>query len=101
MGVHNCNHIHRRLFSLIDRKEKERLKELFREVCIADNAWKNSVIMHNDAYTQRKIALLAVAEILDISIEFFQIEDEIREQKWRLKDGVNDKYVLVGRSGNG
>lgn len=86
---------------MIDRKEKERLKELFREVCIADNAWKNSVIMHNDAYTQRKIALLAVAEILDISIEFFQIEDEIREQKWRLKDGVNDKYVLVERSRNG
>lgn len=80
---------------LIDRKEKEQLKKLFREVCIAENAWNNSVIMYNDAYTQRKKALLAVAEILDISIEFFQIEDEIREQKWHLKDGINDKYVLV------
>lgn len=86
---------------MIDRKEKEQLKELFREVCIADNAWNNSVIMYNDAYTQRKKALLAVAEILDISIEFFQIEDEIREQKWHLKDGINDKYVLVERNRNG
>lgn len=54
--------------------------------------------MYNDAYTQRKKALLAVAEILDISIEFFQIEDETREQKWYLADG---KYVLVERNRNG
>lgn len=83
---------------MIDRKEKEKLKKLFKEICIAENAWENSVIIHNHSYTQRKIALLAVADILDISIEFFQIEDEIREQKWYLADG---KYVLVGRNRNG
>lgn len=54
--------------------------------------------MFNDAYTQRKKALLAAAEILGISIEFFQIEDEVRDQKWILKDG---KYILVEQNRNG
>lgn len=54
---------------MIKRKEKEKLKELFREIWIAENAWKNSVIIHNHSYTQRKVALLAVADILGISVD--------------------------------
>ena len=42
---------------LISAEGKERIKSVYRDVCIAENAYRNDVGDHNGNFEQRKIAI--------------------------------------------
>lgn len=91
------NGIGRLEMELISAEGKERIKSVYRDVCIAENAFKNDVGGHNGNFEQRKIAIGDVFQALGMIHEARNIENEISNQTWTRSYHADGriKYELV------
>ncbi|MGF1996096.1 hypothetical protein [Enterococcus casseliflavus] len=82
---------------LISAEGKERIKSVYRDVCIAENAYRNDVGGHNGNFEQRKIAIDDVFQSLGMIHEARYIEEEISGQSWTRSRHVDGRirYELV------
>lgn len=67
---------------MIGKEERRLLHEIYRDICIAQNAYKHDIDGYLDSYEQRKIAMREVFSAFGMSGEEFEIEDEVRSQIW-------------------
>lgn len=79
----------------------EKILNMYRDVCIAENAFINDCNHYNDNYEQRRIAFEQVLELADLKddalLRAWQIRKEIKRQRWHLlldEHGKN-KYVRL------
>lgn len=79
----------------------EKILNMYRDVCIAENAFINDYNHYNDNYEQRRIAFEQVLELSDLKDDAlsraWQIRKEIKRQRWHLaldEHGAN-KYIRL------
>ena len=85
----------------------EKILNMYRNVCITENAFINDCNHYNDNYEQRRIAFEQVLELADLKddalSQAWQIGKEIKRQRWHLaldEHGAN-KYVRLDNNESG
>lgn len=74
---------------MLSKEDKEKLHKIYRDICIAQNAYRYDVGGYLDSYEQRKIAMRDVFWVFGMAGEEFEIEDEVRSQIWtRTSDEI-------------
>lgn len=78
--------------------------DMYKQVCIAENAFVNDCDHYNDNYEQRRIAFEQVLELADLKDDAlskaWSIQRKIRKQRWHLTfdERGRNKYVRLGNN---
>lgn len=82
---------------LISEEGKKRIREIYRDVCIAENAFQHDIGSHNGNFEQRRIMGRDIFDALGMLGDGWEIEDEVKAQTWTRSydDQMSIKYKMV------
>lgn len=82
---------------LISEEGKEKIRQIYRDVCIAENAFQNDVGGYNGNFEQRRIMGRKIFDVLGMIGDDWEIEDEVKLQTWTRSydDQMRIKYIRM------